>query len=293
MYDIQSIYRAVSVEDAISALQKDPSAVVIAGGSDVLIKIREGKLADSRLVSIHGLREELEGVTLLENGDIAVGPLTTFRGVTGSEIIQERVSVLGEATDLAGGPQLRAVGTIGGNVCNGVTSADSASTLMALDVRMHLRGPAGWRMVPISQWYQGVGKVDLGPAELLCRIVIPKENYDGWSGHYIKYAQRNAMDIATLGVSCLVQLSADKRICEDVRLAFGVAAPTPIRARTAEEGVRGLPVSEAAARLGSLALEDVSPRTSWRASREFRLQLIRELSGRALLEAARKGGAQL
>lgn len=143
MYDIQSIYRAVSVEDAISALQKDPSAVVIAGGSDVLIKIREGKLADSRLVSIHGLREELEGVTLLENGDIAVGPLTTFRGVTGSEIIQERVSVLGEATDLAGGPQLRAVGTIGGNVCNGVTSADSASTLMALDVRMHLRGPAG------------------------------------------------------------------------------------------------------------------------------------------------------
>ena len=277
MYDIQSIYRAVSVEDAISALQKDPSAVVIAGGSDVLIKIREGKLADSRLVSIHGLREELEGVTLLENGDIAVGPLTTFRGVTGSEIIQERVSVLGEATDLAGGPQLRAVGTIGGNVCNGVTSADSASTLMALDVRMHLRGPAGWRIVPISQWYQGVGKVDLGPAELLCRIVIPKENYDGWSGHYIKYAQRNAMDIATLGVSCLVQLSADKRIC----------------ARTAEEGVRGLPVSEAAARLGSLALEDVSPRTSWRASREFRLQLIRELSGRALLEAARKGGAQL
>ena len=98
MYDIQSIYRAVSVEDANSALQKDPSAVVIAGGSDVLIKIREGKLADSRLVSIHGLREELEGVTLLENGDIAVGPLTTFRGVTGSEIIQERVSVLGEAT---------------------------------------------------------------------------------------------------------------------------------------------------------------------------------------------------
>ena len=94
MYDIQSIYRAVSVEDAISALQKDPSAVVIAGGSDVLIKIREGKLADSRLVSIHGLREELEGVTLLENGDIAVGPLTTFRGVTGSEIIQERVSAV-------------------------------------------------------------------------------------------------------------------------------------------------------------------------------------------------------
>lgn len=163
MYDIQSIYRAVSVEDAISALQKDPSAVVIAGGSDVLIKIREGKLADSRLVSIHGLREELEGVTLLENGDIAVGPLTTFRGVTGSEIIQERVSVLGEATDLAGGPQLRAVGTIGGNVCNGVTSADSASTLMALDVRMHLRGPRAGGSCPFPSGIRGWAKWTSAP----------------------------------------------------------------------------------------------------------------------------------
>ncbi len=163
MYDIQSIYRAVSVEDAISALQKDPSAVVIAGGSDVLIKIREGKLADSRLVSIHGLREELEGVTLLENGDIAVGPLTTFRGVTGSEIIQERVSVLGEATDLAGGPQLRAVGTIGGNVCNGVTSADSASTLMALDVRMHLRAPRAGGLCPFPSGIRGWAKWTSAP----------------------------------------------------------------------------------------------------------------------------------
>lgn len=293
MYDIQSIYRAVSVEDAISALQKDPSAVVIAGGSDVLIKIREGKLADSRLVSIHGLREELEGVTLLENGDIAVGPLTTFRGVTGSEIIQERVSVLGEATDLAGGPQLRAVGTIGGNVCNGVTSADSASTLMALDVRMHLRGPAGWRIVPISQWYQGVGKVDLGPAELLCRIVIQKENYDGWSGHYIKYAQRNAMDIATLGVSCLVKLTSDKKMVDDAALAFGVAGPVPMRSPAAEAAVRGLPIGEAVAAIGEAALADVNPRTSWRASKEFRIQLVKELSARALREAARKGGADV
>ena len=293
MYDLTSIYRATSVADAIAALEKDPQAVVIAGGSDVLIKIREGKLAGCRLVSIHGLDAELAGVKVQDGGDLAIGPLTTFHNVTFDPLIRAHVPVLGEAADMAGGPQLRAVGTIGGNVCNGVTSADTASTLMAFGAQMHVQGPVGWRVVPIDDWYKGVGKVDLRPAELLCRIVIPKANFEGWTGHYIKYAQRNAMDIATLGVSCLVKLSADKTVCEDVRLAFGVAAPTPIRSHTAEDGVRGLTVTEAAEQIGDLALQDINPRTSWRASREFRVQLVKELSGRALLEAARKGGAQV
>ena len=293
MYDLTSIYRATSVADAIAALERDPQAVVIAGGSDVLIKIREGKLAGCRLVSIHGLDAELAGVKVLDSGDLAIGPLTTFHNVTFDPLIRAHVPVLGEAADMAGGPQLRAVGTIGGNVCNGVTSADTASTLMAFGAQMHVQGPVGWRVVPIDDWYKGVGKVDLRPAELLCRIVIPKANFEGWTGHYIKYAQRNAMDIATLGVSCLVKLSADKTVCEDVRLAFGVAAPTPIRSHTAEDGVRGLTVTEAAEQIGDLALQDINPRTSWRASREFRVQLVKELSGRALLEAARKGGAQV
>ena len=293
MYDLTSIYRATSVADAIAALERDPQAVVIAGGSDVLIKIREGKLAGCRLVSIHGLDAELAGVKVLDSGDLAIGPLTTFHNVTFDPLIRAHVPVLGEAADMAGGPQLRAVGTIGGNVCNGVTSADTASTLMAFGAQMHVQGPVGWRVVPIDDWYKGVGKVDLRPAELLCRIVIPKANFEGWTGHYIKYAQRNAMDIATLGVSCLVKLSADRTVCEDVRLAFGVAAPTPIRSHTAEDGVRGLTVTEAAEQIGDLALQDINPRTSWRASREFRVQLVKELSGRALLEAARKGGAQV
>ena len=293
MYDLTSIYRATSVADAIAALEKDPQAVVIAGGSDVLIKIREGKLAGCRLVSIHGLDAELAGVKVQDSGDLAIGPLTTFHNVTFDPLVRAHVPVLGEAADMAGGPQLRAVGTIGGNVCNGVTSADTASTLMAFGAQMHVQGPVGWRVVPIDDWYKGVGKVDLRPAELLCRIVIPKANFEGWTGHYIKYAQRNAMDIATLGVSCLVKLSADRTVCEDVRLAFGVAAPTPIRSHTAEDGVRGLTVTEAAEQIGDLALQDINPRTSWRASREFRVQLVKELSGRALLEAARKGGAQV
>ena len=292
MYNFQSIYQARSVEDAICALARDPGAVVIAGGSDVLVQIREGKLAGCRLVSIHGL-PQLAGVTMDNQETIHIGPLTTFREVTDAPLIREYLPFLGEATDQAGGPQLRAVGTIGGNLCNGMTSADSASTLVALNAMLTLQGPEGKRKVPISQWYQGVGRVARKPEELLVDIAVSRESYQGWSGHYIKYAQRNAMDIATLGVACLVKLSPDKTRCEQVRLAFGVAAPVPCRALTAEEGVAGLPVDQAVERVGLLALKDVNPRTSWRASREFRLQLVQELSGRALRQAIVNGGGEL
>ena len=199
----------------------------------------------------------------------------------------------GAALYLAGGPQLRAAGTIGGNVCNGITSADTASTLVALDAVLRVRGPKGEREVPISQWYQGVGKVALAPYELLVKIVIPYDNYVGYTGHYIKYAQRNAMDIATLGVSCLVKLTSDKKMVDDAALAFGVAGPVPMRSPAAEAAVRGLPIGEAVAAIGEAALADVNPRTSWRASKEFRIQLVKELSARSLREAARKGGADV
>ena len=293
MYDITSVYQAKSVDDAIAALTADPQAVVIAGGTDVLIKIREGKLAGCRLVSIHGLTQELAGVTLAENGDVEIGPLTTVRGCTESPVIQKTVPVLGEAADTAGGPQLRAAGTLGGNLCNGITSADTASTQLAFGAILRVRGPQGVREVPISEWYQGVGKVALAHDELLVKIVIPQSHYRGWSGHYIKYAMRNAMDIATLGVSCLVKLTADKRGVEDLRLAFGVAGPVPMRCLETEQAMVGLPVEEAAEKIGPSALGEVQPRDSWRASRAFRLQLVEELSKRAFVEAVRKGGGAL
>lgn len=289
MFDFTHLHRAVSLDDALTALAADPEARVIAGGTDVLIKLREGDDAGCRLVSIHGLRE-LEGVSMTEGGDLRIGPLTTFRDVTGHPLIRQHVPYLGYAVDQAGGPQLRAMGTIGGNVCNGVTSADSASTLMALDAVLEVSNPFGRRQVPISKWYRSAGKVALEPGELLTAILIPKAHYEGFSGHYIKYAQRSAMDIATLGVACTVKLSADKKTALEVHLAFGVAGPVPLRAPTAEAGVAGLPVEEAISKIGALALADVNPRTSWRASKEFRIQLVRELSARALRQAVVNGG---
>ena len=280
------------MEDAVRALVEDPEAVVISGGSDVLIKIREGKLAGCSLVSIHGIKE-LEGIRMEEDGTIVIGPATTFSHITNNDIIQKHIPMLGDAVDMAGGPQLRNIGTIGGNVCNGVTSADSASSLCCLAADLVLKGPDGVREVPISQWYTGPGRTVRNHDEVLTAIRIKKENYQGYGGQYIKYGKRNAMEIATLGCAVSVKLTEDKKHIQDLRLAYGVAAPTPIRCHTTEEAVKGMETGEALAQaVGKGALEEVNPRSSWRASREFRLQLVEELGRRAVKQAVINAGGE-
>ena len=287
---MKALYEAKSVEDAIRLLQEHPQAQIIAGGSDVLVQMREGKRAGVELVSIYGL-DELRGVTMDEDGTIRIGSLTSFSHITKDPLIQKYIGVLGEAVDMVGGPQIRNIGTIGGNTCNGVTSADSASTLFAWDARIELTGPEGVRVLPIRDFYIKAGKVDIRPGEIQTAILIPKESYEGYAGHYIKYAMRNAMDIATLGCSVNVKLSNSKKIFTNIRIAYGVAGPIPMRAVHAEEAGRGLEVTEESIeKIGDTVLEDVTPRDSWRASKAFREHISRVLCKRALREAVRRAG---
>jgi len=293
MYDFSAIYEATGVANAIELLQAHPSAVIIAGGSDVLIKMREGRLAGAELVSIFKL-DELRGVSLDENDSIRIGPLTSFSHVTHDPLIQKLIPVLGEAVDLVGGPQLRNIGTVGGNICNGMTSADSASTQVAYDAMLELTSPNGVRILSIHEFYKGPGKVALEPAELLTAILIPKESYENCFGYYIKYAMRNAMDIATIGCSVNVVLSADKKTIQRARIGFGVAGPVPMRARNAEAALNGHAADESAIELiGEAVLGDVKPRTSWRASADFRKQIISETSRRALRTSIERAGGAL
>lgn len=292
MYDIEKFYQATDVHDAIRALTEDPEAIIISGGSDVLIKIREGKFAGCSLVSIHGIKE-LEGVKMEEDGTIVIGPATTFSHVTNNDIIQKYIPILGDAVDQAGGPQLRNIGTIGGNVCNGATSADSASSLFTLNAILELTGPDGVRELPIQEFYTGPGRTVRDHAEVMTAIKIRKESYEGFGGHYIKYGKRNAMEIATLGCACTVKLSADKKSVEEMHLAYGVAAPTPVRCGGVEAKVKGMAVGpELYETVGKGALEEVNPRSSWRASKEFRLQLVEELAKRALKQAIINAGGE-
>lgn len=290
MYDMKALYEAESVTHAIALLQEHPQAQIIAGGSDVLVQMREGKRAGAELVSLFGL-DELRGVKLEENGTIRIGSLTSFSHITKDPVIQKYINVLGEAVDKVGGPQIRNIGTIGGNTCNGVTSADSASTLFAWDAIVELTGPEGIRKLPIREFYIKAGKVDLRPAEIQTGILIPRKSYEGYCGHYIKYAMRGAMDIATLGCSVNVKLSEDKKQIEDVRIAYGVAGPIPMRAVHAEQAGKGRQIADSTIELiGDTVLEDVTPRDSWRASKAFREHISKVLCKRALKESIRLAG---
>ena len=293
MYDIKALYEAESVAHAIQLLMEHPEAQIIAGGSDVLVQIREGKRAGKELVSIYGL-DEIRGVSLEEDGTIRIGSLTSFSHITRNPIIQAHINVLGQAVDQVGGPQIRNIGTIGGNTCNGVTSADSASTLHAYDAIVELTGPDGVRRQPIREFYIKAGKVDIRPGEIQTAILIEKDSYTDTFGHYIKYAMRNAMDIATLGTSVNVRLSADKKTVERARVAFGVAGPVPLRAETAEGLAAGAPVSlELADRFAQAVKEDINPRDSWRAARDFRMHIAVESARRAFIEAVKLAGGDL
>lgn len=293
MYDMKALYEAESIQDAVRLLVEHPEAQIIAGGSDVLVQMREGKRAGKELVSIYGL-DEMRGVSYEEDGAIRIGSLTSFSHITKDPIIQKHINVLGEAVDMVGGPQIRNIGTIGGNTCNGVTSADSASTLHAWDAIVEITGPKGVRRIPIHDFYIKAGVVDLQPGELQTAIIIPKAAYEGYYGHYIKYAMRNAMDIATTGCSVNVKLSEDKTVIEDIRIAYGVAGPVPMRAPSAEAAAKGKPVSKETVKdFAQAVLEDIRPRDSWRASKAFRQHIAVVLAERAAKTSIRLAGGEI
>lgn len=293
MYDMKAFYEAHSVADAVKLRLEHPEAQILAGGTDVLVQMREGKRAGKELISIYGI-DAMRGVSLDEEENIRIGSLTSFSHITKDPIIQKYINVLGEAVDMVGGPQIRNAGTIGGNTCNGVTSADSASTLFAWDAIIELTGENGARRIPIQEFYISAGKVDIRPDEIQTAILIPKASYENCFGHYIKYAMRSAMDIATTGCSVNVVLSEDKKTIARARIAYGVAGPIPLRCEHAEAAAQGKPLTEETAEAFAAAvLEDIHPRDSWRASKAFREHIAVELAKRGLVESIKLAGGEL
>ena len=288
MYDIEAYYEAGSVKEAAALLAEHPQARLICGGSDVLIKIREGKMAGTELVSIRNI-PQLQGVTLAENGDIWVGAATTFSHITADPIIRRYIPVLGEAVDQVGGPQVRNIGTIGGNICNGAVSADSAPTAFSLECRLRIQGREDIRFSDMESFYLGPGKVNLAREEVLTHVIVPRECYEGYTGHYIKYSMRNAMDIATLSCSTVCRVNKEANILEDVRMTFGVAAAVPLRVKQTEQTLKGKKIGEELYELAAKAVrQEINPRDSWRASRAFRLQIGGEIASRSLRTAVEK-----
>ena len=293
MYDMKAYYESESVQHAVQLRLEHPEAHIIAGGSDVLVQMREGKRAGVELISIFML-DELRGVSIDDDENIRIGSLTSFSHITKDPIIQKYINVLGEAVDQVGGPQIRNIGTIGGNTCNGVTSADSASTLHAWEAIVELTGPNGIRRIPIKDFYLKAKVVDIREGEIQTAILIPKASYENTYGHYIKYAMRNALDIATNGCSVNVRLSEDKKTFERVRVAYGVAGPIPMRAPSAEEFINGKEVNmENVEIFAQMVLEDINPRDSWRASKALRQHVAVESAKRCIMESVKQAGGVL
>ena len=292
MYDIKGYFEAETLSEATALLAENPKLKIIADGTDILIKMHGGQLEEAELLSIRKIKA-LESIRRSADGTIFIGSLTTFAQIFNDPIIREAIPILAEAAISMGGPQIRNAATIGGNICNGATSADSASSLLALNAQLRILNQREERLVSISEFYLGPGKVALQPGEILAEIIISPEDYSGFGGHYIKFGMRKAMDIATLAVSAVCKLQG--KTLTEVRIGLGVAGPTPLRCLEAEAYAKGkLISSETLIEIGKLAVKSTKARTSWRASKEYREHLVEELTQRALKVAiVNAGGADL
>ena len=288
MFNFKSYARAGSVREAIQLLGQNPEAHLIAGGTDMLVKLHKGKAQFDHLVDIHDLAE-LNYIHQNDQEDIIIGPLARFAHVAESELIGKHIPVLADAILTIGGPQVRNMATIGGNLCNGVPSADSATPLIALNAVVTIEGRNGTRQMPLESFFLGPSQVAVEQHEILTAITVTRDNYAGYTGHFHKYAMREAMDISTIGCSAVCKVKDDT--LHDLRLAFGVAAPVPIRCKATEDRVRGLKITQKLLDDVAKAVpDDVRPRTSWRAAKEFRLQIITTLAQRVVEQAILKAG---
>jgi xanthine dehydrogenase FAD-binding subunit len=291
MFNFKSYFKAGSIQEAIQLLEQNPEAHLLAGGTDVLVKLHKGKGQFLHLVDIHDIAA-LNFITQSDEGDLVIGPLSCFSSVAESALIRKYIPILSEAILTIGGPQVRNMATIGGNLCNGVPSADSATPLIALNAVVTIEGRHGLRTMPLEDFFLGPSRVALAHHEIMTAITITRDNYDGYYGHFYKYAMRGAMDIATIGCSAVCKVEGD--ILSDLRLAYGVAAPVPIRCKNTEDRIRGRRIS--AALLDDICeavVDDVRPRTSWRATRDFRLQIIATLAHRVVKQAIINAGGTI
>lgn len=288
MFNIVNIEKPETIEAALKMLDRNPNLKIIAGGTDVLIHMRNNATEEVELLSLRDI-PGMDEITILENGSVSIGAMTTFAKLFRNEIINSHLPVLAEAAVSVGGPQIRNMATIGGNICNGAVSADSAATMFAYNAVLKLVSPAGTRTVSIRDFYEGPGKVKLLTGEILTNILISKDDYLNAGGCYIKYSSRKAMDIAMLAVSTVCKAEGGK--FADVRIALGVAAPTPIRCTEAEAYAKGRDINdETMKEIGRLAVRASKARDSWRASKAYREHLIEILTFRALKVAVKRGG---
>lgn len=276
-----------SMGDVIDLLDSyGTRAMVIAGGTDLVVKMKLGKCEPEHVISLRsvpGLNE-----IKYNDGELRIGAMVRHRQLERSAPIRQRFSLLGDAVDNLGSVQIRNLATIGGNLCNAAPCADTAGPLMVLDAVLLVEGPSGERSIPIKEFFRGPSETVLAGNEVLKEIIVP-ELPPGACSRYIKYTRRKAMDLPLLGVAMILVTGNGGEVCKEARIGLTLCAPVPIRATAAENYLAGKTLSSAVwEEAGVLAVNESNPRTSFRTTAEYRKKIISALLPRAADEAVRR-----
>lgn len=270
-----------SVEEALEMLASyNGQARLVAGGTDLILEIQEGKRQVEALVDVTHI-PGLDAIEL-DKGMITLGAAATYRQVIDSSILQAKATVLVEASRTVGSPQIRNVGTLVGNVVNAMPAADGAIALFALGAELEIASPEGRQWAPIETLYEGLGRSKVNPSrEMVTAIRFPALDENQGSA-FERLARRKALALPVLNVAVVVTVDHDT--FGDAHIAMGPVAPTPFRAQQAEETLRSTPANhESIRRTAEVAAGEARPRSSLlRASAAYRQQTLAVLVRRAL-----------
>jgi carbon-monoxide dehydrogenase medium subunit len=273
-----------TIDEAISLFASHAGkAKYIAGGTDVMVKIKERKINPQYLVSLKHL-QGLDHITY-KDGELRIGALVTHRRLEVSPIIKNAFPIIIDAVSHIGSVQIRNVGTIGGNIVNGVPSADGSIPLITLGCSIRIVGPKGERTMALEDFFIGPGQTLLEAGEILLEFIVPPlPPYTGSA--YWKHTRRAAMELPLLGVAVMVSMEKDMKTCKAARIGMGVLAPTPIRARYAEEKMKGKLIDETLLKeVGKTAADECKARDSTRGLAWYRKDMVEVLFRRMALLA--------
>lgn len=260
---------------------------VLAGGSDVLHKMKIGSLVPEHLVSLKNL-SELREIRYEQGRGVVIGALVTHDGIYRSQLLQERFLSLPMAAHTMANTQITNIGTVGGNIVNASPLADLPPILIALGASVKLVGRSGERVLPLEEFITGPGKTVIARDEILTEIVIPDQATTG--SNYKKFGLRKSGSLAVVGVAAAVTVQ-DGTIT-DARIVLGAVAPVPLRAKQAEATLRGKQVTdELIEEAAAAAAADSRPISDLRGSDEYRRELVRVFTKRALRIAIDEGHA--
>jgi len=272
-----------TISDCIAALGNGNGDVkMVAGGTDLLPQMKNGLVKPARVVDLSGVAE-LKRLEVAGDGALHIGASVSARTVELSDAVRNGFLAVAEGAGVIGSHQVRNLATVGGNVCNSAPSADVSPPLVAMDAVVVIEGPNGQRLLPITDFFQGVRRTALEPGEMMVEIVVPAQPA-GSGGTYVRHTPRRELDIAVVGVSS--QLTIQNGVCTKARIALGAVAPVIVRATEAEAKLEGQQITPALIEeAASIAVGSAHPISDQRGSAEFRLHLVRVLTRRTLTTA--------